>query len=440
MVIKQVDAHTFVYVTSLINSASARENMMCAVSFAHFIAPFGRPSFTTNWHTVCQRVLKMHQNRDNDLRYVESQRGRKLLLYNGFQFHKKYDNKDGSVIEITNVVKEALHNLKDRVKSLQGEPISTVYQETLLSLHARGLNLVTNLPEFKNIKTGLYNARNKSHGDFLLFDYQENETRIIGFASQEGRQRMATIRDFYADGTFKCCIKPFYQLYVIYGDLSNDSENSYIIPLVYVLLMSKKEKTYTTMFRLIKAQIPNWNPKKILIDFEKAVMNSIQTVLPNTEIKGCYFHFCQALVKRAKQLKVTKNRNQFKHLALCLALPLLPEHLIDDAYLYIMEDCPRENNITKFNDYLVKTWLEGGKFPTHIWNVCGQKNRTTNALESWHATINRFIPNKKNNMLKLLHMPFYKTRACYNDKMVHRPLRQLMERKMKTESTGLFKN
>ncbi|XP_022831335.1 uncharacterized protein LOC111359874 [Spodoptera litura] len=410
--------------------------------------------FTTNWHTVCQRVLKMHQNRDNDLRYVESQRGRKLLLYNGFQFHKKYDNKDGSVMwrctkapacfgsvrvlneavqkenphscdrsEITNVVKEALHNLKDRVKSLQGEPISTVYQETLLSLHERGLNLVTNLPEFKNIKTGLYNARNKSHGvkkttfkngaeveipgtyqDFLLFDYQENETRIIGFASQEGRQRMATIRDFYADGTFKCCIKPFYQLYVIHGDLSNDSENSYIIPLVYVLLMSKKEKTYTTMFRLIKAQIPNWNPKKIVIDFEKAVMNSIQTVLPNTEIKGCYFHFCQALVKRAKQLKVTKNRNQLKHLALCLALPLLPEHLIDDAYLYIMEDCPRENNITKFNDYLVKTWLEGGKFPTHIWNVCGQKNRTTNALESWHATINRFIPNKKINMLKLLHV------------------------------------
>ncbi|KAL0891848.1 hypothetical protein ABMA27_015107 [Loxostege sticticalis] len=385
----------------------------------------------------------MDNNRDHDLRYVDSKRGGKVLLYNGFQFYKKQQNKDGSIMwrcikapncfgsvrvyndvvlkesshkcnpsEIENVVKEALHRLKDRVKSVQCEPIPTLYQETLLSLQDQGINL-----------TSLYSARNKTYGvkkttfktgvevevpdaynDFLLFDYQQDETRIIGFATQEGRQRMATCQVFYADGTFKCCIKPFYQLYVIHGDMGDDYENTNIIPLVYVLLMSKTENTYTTMFRLIKAQIPNWNPIKIVIDFERAVIKSIQTVLPTTEIKGCYFHFSQALVKRAKKLKLTKKRNQLKHLALCLALPLLPENFIDDAYLYIMEDCPTENNVTKFNDYLVKTWLEGGKFPAHIWNVCGQKNRTTNAVESWHATLNRFIPNKKVNMLQILHI------------------------------------
>lgn len=137
--------------------------------------------------------------------------------------------------------------------------------------------------------------------------------------------------------------------------MGDDCENTNIIPLVYILLMSKTDKTYTTMFSLIKSQIPNWNPNKILIDFEKAVINSIQTILPNTEIKGCYFHFTQALVKRAKKLKLTKNRSQLKHLALCLALPLIPENLIDDAYLYIMEDCPAGNNITKFNNYFVQT-------------------------------------------------------------------------------------
>lgn len=396
----------------------------------------------------------MHNNCEGVIRYVDSQRGRKLLLYNGFQFHKKQQNKDGSIMwrcikapacfgsvkvlnedvlkesphkcepsEIKNVVKEAIHNLKDKVKSVKCEPIPTLYQETLLSLHDKGLNLVTKLPDFKNIKTGLYNARNKSHGvkktmfktgaeveipiayqDFLLFDYQQDDSRILGFATQEGRQRMSTLRVFYADGTFKCCMKPFYQLYVIHGDMSDDCENTNIIPLVYVFLMSKTEKSYTTMFRLIKSQIPNWNPNRIVIDFERAVIKSIQIVLPKTEIKGCYFHFTQALVKRAKKLKLTKNRYQLKHLALCLALPLLPENLIDDAYLYIMEDCPGGNNITKFNDYLVQTWLEGGKFTPSIWNVYGQKNRTTNAVESWHATLNRFIPNKKVNMPQILHI------------------------------------
>lgn len=297
----------------------------------------------------------MDNNRDHDLRYVDSKRGGKVLLYNGFQFYKKQQNKDGSIMwrcikapncfgsvrvyndvvlkesshkcnpsEIENVVKEALHRLKDRVKSVQCEPIPTLYQETLLSLQDQGINLVTKLPNFKKIKTSLYSARNKTYGvkkttfktgvevevpdaynDFLLFDYQQDETRIIGFATQEGRQRMATCHVFYADGTFKCCIKPFYQLYVIHGDMGDDYENTNIIPLVYVLLMSKTENTYTTMFRLIKAQIPNWNPIKIVIDFERAVIKSIQTVLPTTEIKGCYFHFSQALV-RIKKSKKTK--------------------------------------------------------------------------------------------------------------------------------------
>lgn len=337
----------------------------------------------------------MQNSCNGDLRYVDSQRGRKLLLYKGFQFHKKQQNKDGSVMwrcikapacfgnirvineevikesshrcepsEIKNVVKVALNNLKNKVKSVQCEPIPTLYQETLTSLHEQGLNLVTELPNFKNIKTGLYNTRNKTHGvskttfktgaevevpktyeDFLLFDYQEDETRILGFATQEGRQRMATCRVFYADGTFKCCIKPFRQLYVIHGDMGDDNENTNIIPLVYVLLMSKTEKTYTTMLRLIKCQIPNWNPIKILIDFERAVITAVETVLPNTEIKGCYFHFCQALVKRAKKLKLTKKRSHLKHLALCLALPLLPINMIDDAFLYIMEDRPYPSKI-----------------------------------------------------------------------------------------------
>ena len=68
-----------------------------------------------------------------------------------------------------------------------------------------------------------------------------------------------------------------------------------VIPLVYILLPDKKENTYTTMLRNLKLIKPDLNPTSILIDFEKAVMNSIKTEFTQTKIQSCFFHLSQAL-------------------------------------------------------------------------------------------------------------------------------------------------
>jgi len=49
------------------------------------------------------------------------------------------------------------------------------------------------------------------------------------------------------------------------------------------------------MFRNLKLIKPDLNSTSILIDFEKAVMNSIKTESPQTKIQGCFFHLSQAL-------------------------------------------------------------------------------------------------------------------------------------------------
>jgi hypothetical protein len=95
-------------------------------------------------------------------------------------------------------------------------------------------------------------------------------------------------------------------------------------------------------------------------------MNAMQKIMPECQIIGCYFHFKSALRKKAKELKLNNNPVYKTPVALRGALSLLPQHLISDGYLYIMEDCSNNEPMTIFNDYLISgsnlVLLENGHF------------------------------------------------------------------------------
>ncbi|KAF0722630.1 MULE domain-containing protein [Aphis craccivora] len=70
---------------------------------------------------------------------------------------------------------------------------------------------------------------------------------------------------------------------------------SNVLQSVYVLLTDKKEKTYGRMFQALKSITIGLCPKTIMVDFEKAAMNAINYEFPETEVKGCFFHFSQCI-------------------------------------------------------------------------------------------------------------------------------------------------
>ncbi len=43
-------------------------------------------------------------------------------------------------------------------------------------------------------------------------------------------------------------------------------------------------------------------PSVILSDFEQAIMQAAKSVFPAVTIKGCYFHFCQAFLRKMQSL------------------------------------------------------------------------------------------------------------------------------------------
>lgn len=179
------------------------------------------------------------------------------------------------------------------------------------------------------------------------------------------------------DGTFWSCPLPFFQLYSIHVDTGSNASQTIISPVVFVLLPNKEQHTYEVMFNLIKQQIPEWHPARVIVDFEIGAINALSKTFPKASIKGCNFHFKQALSKKSREVNI-KTEDEKRHVARCGSLAYLPIELVEDGWLAIMEEAPTSESITKFNNYFVTTWLDSKTFPIHLWNCEGQRHRTTN--------------------------------------------------------------
>lgn len=314
-----------------------------------------------------------------------------------------------------------LNDFRGTVVNSDFTPIPRIYNKFKSEFYNNEINLVKNIPSFVSIKSNLYKARNREAGvskiqyksaseveipsrfrDFVFYDHknESSSTRIVILSSPNQVALIPKLKLFECDGTFDCCPAPFVQLYTIHGDLGSDEDHTRIIPLIYVLLNNKKEETYKTLFEILKQKIPEWDPLKLITDFEQAAMNAISTVFPSVVLKGCYFHYTKNVWKKAKDLNLTKNTITRRHVRLSSLLPLLPRQHISEGWCYIMEDTPNTEAIQEFNNYMVSQWLEDESF-VDIWCVHGERHRTTNAAESWHMKINTTVP-KNSNIYQLL--------------------------------------
>ncbi|KAF9420030.1 hypothetical protein HW555_003624 [Spodoptera exigua] len=302
--------------------------------------------------SIGNRTKGLQSVSQTQLVFEQSERGGLLLLRGGYQHNKKRENKNGTTVWCC--VKWQTRKCRGRVVTKNNLVVSD-------DPHTCQPNFAAN-----------------------IIKKQLNQCRKLAATKSD------PIPTWY----------PFYQLYTIHGDLGSSEETSNVVPLVYALLLNKKQATYEILFQIIKSQVPDWNPKKFQSDYEAAAMNAMQKIMPNCKIVGCYFHFKSALRKKAKELKLNKNPVHKAHVAICGALSLLPQHLISDGYLYIMEDCSNNGQILAFNDYFVNAWIESSFFGK--WSFYGERFRTTNHLEGWHSKLNKGISNAKPSFIKFL--------------------------------------
>ncbi|KAJ6641761.1 hypothetical protein Bhyg_06704, partial [Pseudolycoriella hygida] len=160
---------------------------------------------------------------------------------------------------------------------------------------------------------------------FLLHDNKDPFRRTMIFATKENISFLAHCDEWYMDGTFDICPPLFSQLYTIHG-----RRNNLHFPLVYVLASKKDYFTYEGLFNQLKVADKRLQPKKIMIDFEKAAHKAAEDVFEGVEVSGCFFHFCQCLYRKIQECGLQKTYIEDATFAMnmrCIAaLAFVPVH------------------------------------------------------------------------------------------------------------------
>lgn len=384
-----------------------------------------------------------------DIQIVETKRGKPAILHLGHRYTKKrifqntnilwtctnrscpgtlttcknynFLDKKSNHTCVPDIAKNEIEVCLQKVKKRAREelvPIPQIYRDEMMVAKDAGLDFIVNIPELSSVKDRFYRERHKALGidilpkkpeDITLTDEMKThlladdgqDDRIMVFAGTDG-QLLTEATEFFMDGTFKSCCPLFDQLYTIHVDLGSTPEATCIVPAVYALLPNRREATYKRLFKLIQEKIPKFCPKKVHIDFERAAINALKDVFPKIVIKGCNFHFNQALWRKVQEIGLTTqyrdNEEVRNHIRKCAALAYLPPDYISNAWIQIMENAPNEEAVVKFNDYFVEQWMEN----EWLWICYNERHRTTNSVEGWHNRLNRLIGKCHPNIFELV--------------------------------------
>ena len=173
--------------------------------------------------------------------------------------------------------------------------------------------------------------------DFVLFDSGMADDRILMFGTQKNLRVLQNYELWLVHGMFKTSPKLLYQLYTVHGVYESTT-----FPLVYALLPNKSSHTYTRFVAL----------KTVLMDFERAVMNIFKLEFPFARQQGCFFHFCQAVMRRIADVGLKKKYEMDSNFALHMC------HLKALAFVLV-------NNVVKVFDLL----LDHNAIPTEAADV-----------------------------------------------------------------------
>ena len=184
------------------------------------------------------------------------------------------------------------------------------------------------------------------------------------------------------------------------------------IPLAYGLIPGRTNSLYTTLFEALDRFGP-YNPRSVLCDYEIGLHNAVTNKWPNTTLRGCHFHYTQALWRHLQRVDLVPEyqvenspiRVAFKMLT---ALPFVPENLITTAWRQLRPTLPQ--NMATFIDYYESTWVGTAHAdPLFPHSRCNQNDatalllpRSSNIAEGWHHDFNAMISGSNPSMWNFL--------------------------------------
>ena len=245
--------------------------------------------------------------------------------------------------------------------------------------------------------------------------YRGKDRRHFLFATKDQLKYLQKASDISFDGTFGPVKKPHYQLFTVHATLAMDDGCQSSMPIAYALMMGKAEVDYTSVLTLLKTTVENvtseeMRVKRILVDYEVAIWNAIRNVFgENVRVRGCWFHFNQAIYKQVKKLNLEKDylkgTEMHQMIRYLMTLPLMDARNIPKVFDILLEEYQptinSKENVKKLFNYFKKQWMGQDYFKPSDWSCFEKQIRTNNQVESWNKIIFSKA-NKKSQNIYLL--------------------------------------
>lgn len=274
------------------------------------------------------------------------------------------------------------------------------------------------MPTFQEIQRIVYDVRgsnklddetlltrflNTREEDFFWFSYKDtsNFAYVYSTPFQQRRAQESQHCQYFLDNYYKVPA-PFTQVLNL---LVYDEKLSSYIPVVHILLSTKKQEFYETILMVLQDKlslrdkerklVKPFKPHLLTVDYERGLYQAAQyafNLAPN-QIVGCLFHYSQAVWRRIHELGLRKKEQMNTTCQVANALILLAFvdlHQIHECFMKITETF-QEQDYEDLFIYYRKTWLED--INSALWNQSSRLREdasfktTNNAIESFHNQI-----------------------------------------------------
>lgn len=182
------------------------------------------------------------------------------------------------------------------------------------------------------------------------------------------------------------------------------------IPVVHALLTDKSSQTYTRMWNMIVTHCRglhlNLRPKRILLDYEAAMLKTVREVFPFCRLSGCNFHLAQSVYRKACEVglkkEYAKKATIMYEVKKIIALSFLKPTYIRDQFKLLQANGPAK--MSGLYKWFSKNYVFGStktstpRFDPQLWSTyfLNKKKlpRTDNYAESFHQKVNKLIGEK----------------------------------------------
>ena len=200
---------------------------------------------------------------------------------------------------------------------------------------------------------------------FFQGDVWVEGRRHLLFATSEQLKILKGSKRWFIDATFKEVKAPVTQLLSIHVFLKSGDDMKQV-PAIYVFMSGKRKVDYSAVFAAVKNLLPENEAEQVVLDFEAAMWGGIREVLPEKSIKGCVFHWTQAVFRHVQSLGLQQayHRDHGTRTFVCklMALAFVPEEYILRLFLHLSSTA-QDEQLSALASYVYDTWVDSSLWP-----------------------------------------------------------------------------